>query len=99
MEQGTIKVRSSFFFLQFMFFIFRPTISIDGGKRQKHGWGESTHSVPAGQHTVHVEIPYFYSKVGKATETVTVAANETVTLTYRPPFIVFMKGKLKLVTG
>jgi hypothetical protein len=97
MEQGTIKINSSFFFLQFLFFVFKPTISVDGGEPEKHPWGESTHSVAPGQHAVHVEIPYLFTSVGKATQTVTVGADETVALTYRPPFIVFMAGKLKLV--
>jgi hypothetical protein len=98
LEQGTIKIHSSFFFLQFLFFLFKPTISIDGGAPESHGWGESTHSVAPGQHTVQVEIPYIFTQVGKASETVTVGANETVALTYRPPLIVFMAGKLKLAT-
>ena len=96
MAQGTIKIRSSFLFLQFLLFFFKPTISIDGGAAEKHAWGESTHSVAPGEHTVHIEIPYIFTKVGQATETVTVAADETVALTYRPPLIVFMAGKLKL---
>jgi hypothetical protein len=99
MEQGTIKIRSSFFFLQWVFFIFKPTISIDGGEPMKQAWGESTHSVAPGQHTVHVEVPYLFTKVAKATETVNVGANETVALTYRPPLVVFMKGKLNPATA
>ncbi len=99
MEQGTIKIHSSFFFLQFVFFIFKPTITIDGGEPIKPGWGESTHSVAPGQHTVHIEIPYIFTKIAKATETVTVAANETVAMTYRPPLLVFMKGRLHLAKG
>ena len=43
MEQGTIKIVSSFLFLQWVLFIFKPTISIDGGEPQKYAWGESTH--------------------------------------------------------
>jgi hypothetical protein len=99
MEQGTIKIHSSFFFLQWVFFIFKPTISIDNGEPIKQPWGDSTHSVAPGQHTVHVEIPYLFTKVAKATQTVNVAANETVALTYRPPLVVFMKGKLQPATA
>ena len=51
------------------------------------------------QHTVYIEIPYVFFKIAKATETVNVSANETVALTYRPPLLVFMKGKLKLATS
>ena len=55
--------------------------------------------MPPGQHTVYIEIPYVFFKIGKATETVNVSANETVALTYRPQLLVFMKGKLKLATS
>ena len=99
MEQGTIKISSSFLFLQWVFFIFKPTISIDGGEPQKTPWGESTHSVAPGQHTVYIEIPYIFMKIAKATQTVNIGANETVALTYRPPLLVFMKGKLNLATS
>jgi hypothetical protein len=99
MEHGTIKIKSSFLFLQWVFFIFKPTISIDGGEFAKHPWGESTHSVTPGEHTVRMHVPYMITKVGKAEETVTVAAGETVSLTYRPPLIVFFKGKLKPATA
>lgn len=99
MEQGTIKIRSGFIFIQWIFFFFKPTISIDGGEPAKTPWGESTHSVEPGQHTVHIEIPYIFMTVGRADETVNVAANETVTVTYRPPWIVFMSGKTAVVPG
>jgi hypothetical protein len=95
MEQGTIKIKTSFLFLQWIFFIFKPTISIDGAEPTKSGWGESSHTVTPGEHTVHIEVPYIFTKVGKATTTVTVAAGETVSLAYKPPLIVFMKGSLK----
>jgi hypothetical protein len=96
MEQGTIKVRTGFLFLQFLLFFFKPTISIDGGEPQKNSWGESTHTVSPGQHTVHIEIPYIFTKVAKADATVDVAADQTVTVNYRAPLIVTMKGKIKV---
>ena len=97
MDQGIIKIKSSFLFLQWVFFIFKPTISIDGGESKKLGWGESSHTVTAGEHSVHIEIPYVVAKIAKATQTVTVPAGGEVSLTYKPPLIVFMSGKLKVV--
>jgi hypothetical protein len=95
-QQGTIKIHSSFFILYWMLFIFKPTISIDGGPAQKPGWGDSVYPVEPGQHTVQIKIPYIFYTIGKATETVSVAAGETVALTYRPQYILFLRGKLKL---
>lgn len=96
MEQGTIRIRTSFLFLQFLFFFFKPTISIDGSEPQKHSWGTSEHTVSVGQHTVDIEIPYFFTKVGKSTVPVDVAANQTVNISYKPPFLVTMQGRVKV---
>jgi len=93
---GTIKVTTSFHIIQFIFFFFRPLISIDGGEAQKTKWGETTYDVAPGEHTVFIEIPYFFFKVGKASSTVAVAAGETVSVSYKPPWIVFMEGDLQV---
>jgi hypothetical protein len=98
-DNATIKLHSSFFFAYWMLFIFKPTVSIDGGAAQKPGWGDSSYSVAAGEHTVHIRIPYIFYTIGKATQTVTVAAGETVTLTYRPQYILFLKGKLRVASA
>jgi len=98
-QQGTIKIHSSFFILYWMLFIFKPTVSIDGGPGQKPGWGDSEYSVEPGTHTVNIKIPYIFYTIGKATETVTVDAGETVTLTYRPQYLLFLRGKLQLATA
>lgn len=99
MQQGTIKIHSSFFILYWMLFIFKPTISIDGGPGQKPGWGDSEYPVEPGSHTVHIKIPYVFYTIGKATETVNVDAGETVTLTYRPQYVLFLRGKLQLAAA
>jgi hypothetical protein len=95
MDQGTININSKFFFLQWVYYFIKPTISIDGAEPQKMTWGDSTYSVEPGQHTVHIEIPYVVMKIAKATETVNVGAGETTALEYRPPIILFMSGKLR----
>jgi hypothetical protein len=93
-QKAIIKIHSSFFPLYWMLFIFKPTISIDGGPDQKPGWGDSTYTVEPGQHTVHIKIPYIFYTIGKATETMTLGDGETVALTYRPQYILFLRGKL-----
>ena len=100
MEKGTIKVTTGFMFFQFLLFFFKPVVSIDGGEAEKSSWGETTHQVDPGQHTVNVHVAYLFgSKVGKASTTATVGANETVSLKYRVPIIVYMAGSLKEVTA
>ena len=98
MEKGTIKVTTGFMFFQFLLFFFKPVVSIDGGEAEKSSWGETTHQVDAGQHTVNVHVSYLFGwQVSKASTTVTVGANETVSLRYRVPLIVTMRGSLKVV--
>jgi hypothetical protein len=97
-EKGTIKIKTGFLFFQFLLYFFKTVISIDGGEPQKLSWGESTHSVDPGQHTVNVHVAYMLGwKVGKASTTVTVGANETVSLKYRVPILVYLSGSLKEV--
>ena len=99
MAPGTIKIHSGFFPLYWMLFIFKPTISIDAGPAQKPGWGDSEYTVEPGEHTVHIRIPYIFYTLGKATETVNVGEGETVSLTYRPQYIMFLRGSLKVVAA
>jgi hypothetical protein len=96
--QGTIEINSHFNFAQPAFRGRKTIISIDGGEPQACDWGDTSHVVEAGEHTVHVEVAYALNKkVGKATATVNVGAGETVRLSYRPPALVTMAGKLKLL--
>jgi hypothetical protein len=94
MEQGTLRITTGFMFLQFLLYFFKPTIGIDGGAQERHPWGTTDLALPAGPHTVHIEVPYIFTKIGKATATVNVVAGQTVTLVYRAPLIVFNAGKV-----
>jgi hypothetical protein len=94
MQQGTINIHTGFFPIYWMLFFFKPSISIDNGPVQTPGWGDSTHVVEPGSHTVHIKVPYIFYTIGKATETVSVAEGETVQLNYRPKYLAFLRGKL-----
>ena len=96
MEKGTIKITTGFFFFQFLLYLFKPVISIDGGEGEKSDWGETTHQVDPGQHKVHVHTTYFFGlKIAKVNKDFTVGANETLNLRYRVPILVTMRGSLK----
>ncbi len=95
MPQGTIELNTHFNFMQGAFRGRKTNISIDGGEPQACKWGDTSHPVEPGQHTIHVEVLYALNKkVGQASTTVDVGADETVKLKYRPPALVWMKGKL-----
>ena len=55
MGHGTIRIKASFVgFIQFLLYLFKPVVSIDGGTETTIPWGESDHSVSPGRHTVDV---------------------------------------------
>ncbi len=99
MEHGTIRIKASFVgFIQFLLYLFKPVVSIDGGTETTIPWGESEHSVSPGRHTVDVAISYFLGwRVSKGSATVDVGANQTVTLRYRAPL--FATWNANLVQG
>ena len=96
MSQTTgITVKTGFFFLSFILFFFSPTVVVDGNA-QKVKWGEAFFPTTAGQHTVTIFFKYLFIKeAGSASTTVNVPEGQTVRVTYRAPWIVFMPGKIK----
>ncbi len=96
MPQSTIEIRTHFMFMQTAMRGHKPQISIDGGEPHSTKFGDTSYPVEPGEHTVFIEVLYVLNKrVGKATTTVNVGDGETVRLKYRPPMLVFMKGKIK----
>jgi hypothetical protein len=68
---------------------------VNGHPMPLDGWGESRHQLHAGPNQVTVYFPYLFPKrAGEATTTVDVPAGGVVRLEYRPPWLVFLAGKL-----
>jgi hypothetical protein len=79
MPDDTIQIRTHFSFMQRAFRPYKPSITIDGDEPQSTEWGETSHPVDPGEHTVYIEVPYAMGKkVGKATATVQVGADPWV---------------------
>jgi hypothetical protein len=94
--QGTVVVRTKTFPLAFLLLFFKTIVTLDGTPWELP-WGESVFPVAPGVHEVHVAFKYFFGPVGANSLQVQVAAGQTVTVAYRSPFLVFMKGKIQLV--
>ncbi|MDQ3876737.1 MAG: hypothetical protein M3290_00065 [Actinomycetota bacterium] len=97
MSQTTtgITVKAGFFFLSFILFFFPPTIVIDGNA-QKGKWGQQFFPTTPGDHSVSVFFRYMFLKeAGSASTNATVPEGQTVRVTYRAPWLVFMNGKIK----
>jgi hypothetical protein len=94
---GTIKLITKFFPLAFLLYFFPARAGLDGAEPEKVGWGTKDYSVPPGEHRLHIHFPYFFgSKFGKADVTVTVQEDQTVTVTYKTPWLVFLPGRVKV---
>jgi hypothetical protein len=97
MSQTTtgISVKTTFFFLSFILFFFSPTVVVDGNA-QKVKWGEQFFPTGPGEHSVTIFFKYLFIKeAGRASTNVSVPQGQTVRITYRAPWIVFMPGKIK----
>jgi hypothetical protein len=93
---GTIKLVTKFFPLAFLLYFFPARAGLDGAEPEKVGWGTKEYSLAPGEHRLHIFFPYFFGPMGKADVTVTVQEGQTVTVTYKPPWLVFLAGRVKV---
>ncbi|MCW2968627.1 MAG: hypothetical protein JWM71_2399 [Solirubrobacteraceae bacterium] len=94
---ATIQLRTKFFPIAFLLLLFPARASVDGAAEQKVGWGTTDLSVSPGSHRIEVWFPYFFVfNVGKASTEVSVQEGQTVQVTYKAPWLVFLPGKIKV---
>jgi hypothetical protein len=93
---STLVVEAKFMFLAILLYLFPPRVEIDGGPAQKIKWGTNELQVAPGSHTVTVYFPYLWvlRRAGENSTEVTVQEGQTVTVRYKAPAIVLMKGKM-----
>ena len=92
-----ILVRTKVFPLAFLLLLFKTNVTIDGTTSVLE-WGDHMFAVSPGEHAVKVSFRYLFSqRQGERDLTVQVVANQTTTVLYRSPFIVFMGGSMKVV--
>jgi hypothetical protein len=92
-----ISVRTRIFPLAFLLLLFKTNVVIDGVPFIQR-WGTNFYGVPPGRHEVRVSFRYLFSQtMGENTILVDVVAGETTHVQYRSPFLVFLKGPIKLV--
>ncbi len=98
-QPGGLHLRTKFFPLAFLLYLFPPKCSIDGGAEFGITWGDNHLPVPAGRHHVRVWFPYlFFGQCGPA-ETLIEIPESGMALEYKAPtWFVFSKGKM-LIPG
>ena len=97
-QAGGLHLRTGFFFLAFLLYLFPPKCSIDGSPEFGIRWGDNHLPVPPGRHHVRVWFPYmFMSQCGPAETVIDVPASG-MALEYKAPWFVFSKGRM-LIPG
>jgi hypothetical protein len=78
--------------------LFKTNVAIDGFDTVQ-SWGSHFFPTAPGRHEVRVSFRYIFSRtMGENSIVVDVAAGQTVHVQYRSPWLVFLKGSLK-ITG
>lgn len=93
---GAIEVQTSFSWLAFMLAAFKTRVVIDG-QTYELPWGTNMFPVAAGRHHVRVSFKYLFPTDAGGNEVdVVVEPGQTVRVSYRPPWLVFLKGKIRV---
>lgn len=90
---GRLVVDSSYHPMGFGFALIGPKVTINGHP-VKVPWGQAPFDLPAGNYHVHVAASRVIGDFGPAELPVTIHPGQLVTLYYRPPVMVGMKGSL-----
>lgn len=92
-QMGAIEVKSSFFVLAFLLFLFPAKATINGSAPLNQGWGVQVYPIPAGRHQVQVWCPYFgVMKMGDATHVVDVVPGQATVVEWKCPWLIFLPG-------
>jgi hypothetical protein len=90
---GAIEVKSSFFVLAFLLYLFPAKATINGSAELSQGWGTQVYTMPPGSHQVRVWCPYFFMfKMGDATHVVDVHPGQATVVEWKCPWLVFLPG-------
>ena len=96
---GAIQVQTSYMALAFLLSLVKTRVVIDG-MMYELPWGTNVFPVAPGGHRVRVAFKYlFMSYAGANDVDVVVPPGEAVVITYRAPWLVFLKGKLQVYSG
>ncbi|MCU1351723.1 MAG: hypothetical protein JWM05_932 [Acidimicrobiales bacterium] len=94
---SVISIKTKFFPLAFLLLLFKPRYSINGAPPAPAPWGVTEVPVPAGRYQVEVWLPYlFFQNMGRNGATVDVPAGGRVQVTWKSPWLVFLKGKVSV---
>ena len=89
-------VKADFFFLQWMLFLVKPVVNING-YAQEVPWGQPVvFPMPPGNHQVKVHFPWIFREGNPAHAWVPVHMGYVTDLKYGTSFFIFMDGDLTI---
>ncbi len=97
-DQAVIEVKTSFIFLAFLLYFFKPVVALNGAE-QKQNWGTVSIPVPPGRYTVEAWCNYFLAPhMGRNGVVVDVAPDTVTRIHWKAPWLIFLQGSIG-VTG
>ncbi len=98
MQPAQLDVELSFFPLMWILYLVSPWLAVNGvAQRQK--WGTLQLSLPPGRYQIEAWYPYLFSaQTSKGGIVVDLAPGGSYKLRYRPAWLVFLAGSMKLVS-
>jgi hypothetical protein len=92
-QAAGIRVITGFLPLAFLLYLCTPRLHLDGGPAVRRPWGVTDIPVSPGRHQVRCYFPYLFMRaVGDSSIVVDVAAGQLVTLRWKAPWLIFLKG-------
>lgn len=94
-----VEIELSFFFMMWILFLVTPSIAING-MAERRKWGKHVFTLPAGRYQLEAWYPYLFTQqTSRGAITLDLAAGGHYRLRYRPAWLVFLPGSMKLVGG
>ena len=94
-----VEIDLGFFFMMWILFLVTPSVSING-MVERRKWGMHAFTLPPGRYLIEAWYPYlFTSQTSKGSITLDLIPGGTYRLKYRPAWLVFLAGSMRLIAG
>jgi Protein of unknown function (DUF2510) len=93
---GVISLQTRFLAMAFLLLFCRTRVELDG-QRYKLPWGQLRVPVVPGWHQLRVWVRYLWLDIGVATKDFDVRGGHIVELSYRAPWLIVLRGKLRSI--
>jgi hypothetical protein len=94
-----VEIELSFFFMMWILFLVTPSIAING-MVERRKWGKHLYTLPPGRYRLEAWYPYLFTQqTSRGAIDLDLVPGGVYRLRYRPAWLVFLPGSMKLVEG